>query len=72
MGGPIIENFLQLVGNYFFPMVLSVYLIYRIDKLMTDLVTNQKDFADRVCLELKDIKQDILNIRFDISAAIKK
>lgn len=65
------EQFFNLLGNYFFPMVLSVYLVFKIDKLMTSLVSNQKDFSDKILLEMKEIKQDILNIRLDISSALK-
>lgn len=53
-------------------MVLSVYLVIKIDKLMSSLITNQKDFSEKILLEMKEIKQDILNIRLDISAAFKK
>jgi hypothetical protein len=71
VGGLILEQFFNLLGNYFFPMVLSVYLVFKIDKLMTSLVSNQKDFSDKILLEMKEIKQDILNIRLDISSALK-
>ena len=66
------EKILDLVGNYFFPMVLSCYLVIKIDKLMSSLISNQKEFSEKVLLEMKEIKQDILNIRLDISAAIRK
>jgi len=39
---------------------------------MGSLITNQKEFSDNVLKEMKEIKQDILNIRLDISAAFKK
>jgi hypothetical protein len=67
-----LEEFFDLVGNYFFPMILSVYLVIKIDKFMGSLITNQKEFSDNVLKEMKEIKQDILNIRLDISAAFKK
>jgi len=72
MGGLVLEKILDLVGNYFFPMVLSCYLVIKIDKLMSSLISNQKEFSEKVLLEMKEIKQDILNIRLDISAAIRK
>lgn len=53
-------------------MILSVYLVIKIDKFMGSLITNQKEFSDNVLKEMKEIKQDILNIRLDISAAFKK
>ena len=65
------ENFLSLVGNYFFPMVLSVYLVIKIDKLMTSLIINQKEFSEMVLLEMKEIKKEILNIKLNISSVLK-
>ena len=67
MGGIIIEHILEVIGNYFFPMVLSVYLVIKIDKLMSDIVKNQTDFQDCIIKEIKEIKEDILNIRIDMA-----
>ena len=66
------EEFLGLIGNYYFPLVLSVYLVFKIDKLMSSLIENQKSFGDSILKEMKEIKNDMLNIRIDISAALKK
>jgi len=63
----IIEKILELIGNYFFPMILSVYLIYRIDQIMTQMVQNQKEFQTVVIDEIKDIKKDIYEIRLDMA-----
>ena len=63
----VIEDFLKLFGNYFFPMCLSVYLIFRIDQIMTEMVRTQKDFSIVFTKEIKDIKQDILDIRLDMA-----
>lgn len=67
MGGLIIEHLLEVIGNYFFPLVLSCYLVYRIDQILTTLVENQKDFQDTVIEEIKDIKKDIYDIRLDMA-----
>jgi len=72
VGGVTLEDFLRLAGNYFFPMVLSIYLVIKIDKLMTSLVVNQKEFSNMVLLELKEIKQDILDCRKDIRSILLK
>ena len=63
-------NFLDLVSNYCFPLVLSVYLIIRTDQLMTKMVANQKSFQDAIILEIKDIKTDIYEIRIDMAKNI--
>ena len=57
------EEFFNLAGNYFFPMVLSVYLVIKIDKLMTSLIANQKEFSEMVLCELKEIKNDIRELK---------
>jgi len=72
VGGLILKEFLDLAGNYFFPIILSIYLVIKIDKLINSLIINQKDFSGKILLEMKEIKQDILNIRLDISASFKK
>lgn len=66
------KEILDLIGNYFFPMILSVYLVIKIDKLMSSLISNQKDFAEKILFEMKEIKKDILQIRLDLSASFKK
>jgi len=60
------EEFFNLAGNYFFPMVLSVYLVVKIDRLMTSLIANQKEFSEMVCTQLKEIKLEILECKKDI------
>ena len=62
----MLEHYLNLIGNYFFPMVLSVYLVIKIDRLMTSLVINQKEFSKMVCTQLKEIKLEILECKKDI------
>ena len=62
----MLEHYLNLIGNYFFPIVLSVYLVIKIDRLMTSLVINQKEFSEMVCTQLKEIKLEILECKKDI------
>jgi len=47
------EDFLKLTGNYFFPLILSVFLIYRIDK-----------FLSVITLDMKAIKETQTKILF--------
>ena len=60
-------EYLNLISNYGFPLVLSVYLIIRTDQLMTKMVANQKSFQDAIITEIKDIKNDIYEIRLDMA-----
>ena len=67
MGEIDIENILDLAGNYFFPLILSSFLIYRIDKFLTALVESNNNFHISITKELKEIKQDILDLRLDLA-----
>jgi len=67
MGGLKIEKLLDMAGNYFFPLVLSCFLIYRIDNFLSALIISNNAFHETISLELKEIKQDILDIRLDLA-----
>jgi len=67
VGLQILINYLDFISNYGFPLALSIYLILRIDQLMTKMVKNQKSFQDAIILEIKDIKKDIYDIRLDMA-----
>ena len=67
MGGITIENLLDVIGNYFFPLILSTFLIFRIDKFLTALLVSNNDFHITITKELKEIKQDILDLRLDMA-----
>lgn len=66
MGGKVIEAFFKTFGNYFFPMALSVYLIFKIDRILTLMIHNQKAFQEVVVQEMKNIEKDILALRIDL------
>ena len=72
MGGINIERVLDVIGNYYFPLVLSAYLIYRIDNFLTQMVTNQKEFQTLVIMEIKDIKEDIHSLHLDMAKNISR
>ena len=63
-------EYLNLISNYGFPLVLSVYLIIRTDQLMTKMVANQKSFQDAIITEIKYIKTDIYDLRIDMAKNI--
>ena len=72
MGGIIVEKTFEIIGNYFFPLVLSCYLVYRIDNFLTQMVSNQKEFQSLVIIEIKDIKEDIHNLHLDMAKNISR
>ena len=40
------EEVLKLTGNYFFPLILSVFLIFRIDKFLTVMGKEMKEIKE--------------------------
>jgi len=61
-----LKDFIELTGNYFFPMILSCYLIYKLDHFLTATLKAQRDYLDKIFTEIRDIKHSILDGRFDL------
>ncbi len=62
-----IEYVLKLIANNGFPLVLSVYLVWKLEFLITEIVKNQKEFSHNVTAEIKEIKQTINELRVDFA-----
>ena len=62
-----IEYVLKLIANNGFPLVLSVYLVWKLEFFITEIVKNQKEFSHNVTAEIKEIKQTINELRVDIA-----
>ena len=62
-----IEYVLKLIANNGFPLVLSVYLVWKLEFFITEIVKNQKEFSHNVTVEIKEIKQTINELRVDIA-----
>jgi len=62
-----IEYVLKLIANNGFPLVLSVYLVWKLEFLITEIVKNQKEFSRNVTAEIKEIKQTINELRVDFA-----
>jgi len=62
-----IEYILKLIANNGFPLVLSVYLVWKLEFFITEIVKNQKEFSHNVTAEIKEIKQTINELRVDIA-----
>ncbi len=62
-----IEYVLKLIANNGFPLVLSVYLVWKLEYFITEIVKNQKEFSHNVTAEIKEIKQTINELRVDIA-----
>jgi ABC-type nickel/cobalt efflux system permease component RcnA len=58
---------LKLIANYGFPLVLSVYLVYKLEFFINEIVKNQKEFSQSITAEIKEIKQAINELRFDFA-----
>jgi len=62
-----IEYVLKLIANNGFPLVLSVYLVWKLEFFITEIVKNQKEFSRNVTAEIKEIKQTINELRVDFA-----
>jgi len=62
-----IEYVLKLIANNGFPLVLSVYLVWKLEFFITEIVKNQKEFSQNVTAEIKEIKQTINELRVDFA-----
>ncbi len=62
-----IEYVLKLIANNGFPLVLSVYLVWKLEFFINEIVKNQKEFSRNVTAEIKEIKQTINELRIDFA-----
>jgi len=62
-----IEYVLKLIANNGFPLVLSVYLVWKLEFFINEIIKNQKEFSHNVTAEIKEIKQTINELRVDIA-----
>jgi hypothetical protein len=62
-----IEYVLKLIANNGFPLVLSVYLVWKLEFFINEIIKNQKEFADNITVEIKEIRQSINDLRLDVA-----
>ena len=62
-----IEYMLKLIANNGFPLVLSIYLVWKLEFLINEIIKNQKEFSRNVTVEIKEIKKTISNLRVDFA-----
>ena len=62
-----IEYVLKLIANNGFPLVLSVYLVWKLEFFINEIIKNQKEFSHNVTAEIKEIKQTINELRIDFA-----
>ena len=62
-----IEYVLKLIANNGFPLVLSVYLVWKLEFFINEIIKNQKEFSKGITAEIKEIKQAINELRVDFA-----
>jgi len=62
-----IEYVLKLIANNGFPLVLSVYLVWKLEFFINEIIKNQKEFSHSITTEIKEIKQAINELRVDFA-----
>jgi ABC-type nickel/cobalt efflux system permease component RcnA len=62
-----IEYVLKLIANNGFPLVLSVYLVWKLEFFINEIIKNQKEFSQNITAEIKEIKQALNDLRVDFA-----
>jgi len=57
-----IKTLLDLIANHGFPIALSILLIFRIDRFMQEIVTDQKDGYRQILENTKEIHNTITTL----------
>ena len=58
---------LKLIANNGFPLVLSIYLDWKLEFFINEIIKNQKEFSQSVTVEIKEIKKTINDLRVDFA-----
>jgi hypothetical protein len=67
-----IKYILRLTANNGFPLVLSVYLVIKLEYFINELVKNQKEFSRNVTSEIKEINHSINDLSIYIASNGRK
>ncbi|MBU2439721.1 MAG: hypothetical protein ABIK21_05290 [bacterium] len=62
-----IEYVLKLIANNGFPLVLSVYLVWKLEFFINEIIKNQKEFSQNITIEIREIKKTINDLRVDFA-----
>jgi len=62
-----IEYVLKLIANNGFPLILSVYLVWKLEFFINEIIKNQKEFSRSITAEIKEIKRSINDLRVDFA-----
>jgi len=57
-----IETIMNLLANQGFPIVLSILLIFRIDRFMQDIILSQKEGYKQILENTKEIHNTITSL----------
>jgi len=58
---------LKLIANNGFPLVLSIYLVWKLEFFINEIIKNQKEFSQNVTIEIREIKKTINDLRVDFA-----
>ncbi len=67
-----IEYILKLVANNGFPLVLSIYLVYKLEYFINEIVKNQKEFSRNITSEIKEINHSLNDLRVYVASNNRK
>ena len=67
-----IEYIVKLIANNGFPLVLSIYLVYKLEYFINEIIKNQKEFSRNVTCEIRDINHSINDLCIYIASTSRK
>jgi hypothetical protein len=56
-----------MLSTYGFPIVLSIYLIIKIEYFIGQMVENQRVFGDTIAKEIREMKNAIVELRIEFA-----
>lgn len=61
------ELIFEMIATYGFPIVISIYLIYKLEYFLNQMVKTNKDLAEIIAKEIREMKTAIVDLRIQFS-----
>lgn len=61
------ELLFRMISNYGFPIVISVYLIYKLEYFLNQMVKTNKELAVIIAKEIREMKTAIVELRIQFA-----
>lgn len=61
------ELIFKMIANYGFPIVISVYLIFKLEYFLNQMVKTNKELADIIAKEIREMKTAMVELRIQFA-----